>query len=45
MDRSSLIVILVPIMIPIALVTSIALPFLAASRSGRSHAGGAAGMC
>ena len=38
MDRSSLIVVVIPIVIPIALVTGIALPFVAASRSGRSHA-------
>ena len=40
MDTSSLIVAVMPIMIPIALFTGIALPFIAASRSGRSHAGG-----
>jgi len=38
MDRSSLIVIVIPIVIPIALLTGMALPFVAASRSGRSHA-------
>ena len=38
MDESSLIFIIVPIVIPIALFTGIALPFIAASRSGRSHA-------
>ena len=40
MDESSLIFIIVPIAIPIALFTGIALPFIAASRSGRSHARG-----
>ena len=42
MDRSSLIVIVIvlPIIILIALFTGIALPLIAASRSGRSHAGG-----
>jgi hypothetical protein len=40
MDRSSLIVILTPIVALIALFTGIALPFIAASRSGRRHAGG-----
>ena len=39
MDRSSLIVVM-PVMILIPLFTGIALPFIAASRSGRSHAGG-----
>jgi hypothetical protein len=39
MDRSSAIVAVIPIMIPIALVTVVALPFIAASRSGRSRAG------
>ncbi len=39
-DESSLIFIIVPIAIPIALFTSIALPFIVASRSGRSHARG-----
>ena len=38
MDGSSLIFIMVPIAIPIALFTGIALPFIAASRSGHSHA-------
>jgi hypothetical protein len=38
MDRSSLIVVVIPIVIPIALFTGMALPFVAASRSGRSHA-------
>ncbi len=38
MDESSLIFIIVPIVIPIALFTGIALPFIAARRSGRSHA-------
>ena len=38
MDESSLIFIIVPIVIPIALFTGIALPFIAASRSGRGHA-------
>ena len=38
MDRSSLIVVVMPIMTLIALFTGIALPFVAASRSGRSHA-------
>jgi hypothetical protein len=40
MEGSSLIFIIVPITIPIALFTGIALPFIAASRSGRSHARG-----
>jgi len=40
MDESSLIFIIVPIAIPIALFTGIALPFIAGSRSGRSRAGG-----
>jgi hypothetical protein len=40
MDRPSLIFIVMPIVIPIALFTGIALPFIAASRSGRSHARG-----
>ena len=40
MDGSSLIFIIVPIAIPIALFTGVALPFIAASRSGRSHARG-----
>ena len=43
MDRPSLIVAATPIMTLIALFTGITLPFIAASRSGRSHAGGAAG--
>jgi hypothetical protein len=38
MGRSSLIVVVMPVMIPIALFTCIALPFIAASRSGCSHA-------
>jgi hypothetical protein len=38
MDRSSLIVVLIPIVIPIALFTGMALPFVAASRTGRSRA-------
>jgi hypothetical protein len=38
MDRSSLIVVVIPIVIPIALFTATTLPFIAASRSGRSHA-------
>ena len=40
MDGSSLIVVVMPIMILIALFTGIALPFIAGCRSGRSHAGG-----
>ena len=40
MDRSSLIVVVMPITTLIALFTGMALPFVAASRSGRSHAGG-----
>jgi hypothetical protein len=40
MDRSSLIVAVMPITALIALFTGIALPFIAGSRSGRSHAGG-----
>ena len=40
MEGSSLIFIIVPIAIPFALFTGIALPFIAASRSGRSHARG-----
>jgi hypothetical protein len=40
MDKSSLIFIIVPIAIPIALFTGIARTFIAASRSGRSHARG-----
>ena len=40
MDRSSLIVAVMPITTLIALFTGIALPFIAASRSGRSHPGG-----
>jgi hypothetical protein len=40
MDRSSLIVVVIPIVIPIALFTGMALSFVAASHSGRSHAGG-----
>ena len=39
MDRSSLIVVM-PVTTLIALFTGIVLPFIAASRSGRSHAGG-----
>ena len=39
MDRSSLIVIVMPIMILVVLLTGIALPFSAGSRSERSHAG------
>jgi hypothetical protein len=38
MDGSSLIVVNMPILILIALFTGIALPFIAASRSGRGHA-------
>jgi hypothetical protein len=40
MDGSSLIVMVMPITILIALFTGMALPFIAASRSGRNHAGG-----
>ena len=40
MDRPSLIVAATPMMTLIALFTGITLPFIAASRSGRSHAGG-----
>jgi hypothetical protein len=40
MDRSSLIVVVIPIVIPIALFTGMVLPIVAASRSGRSHVGG-----
>jgi NAD-dependent dihydropyrimidine dehydrogenase PreA subunit len=40
MDGSSSIVMVMPIMTLIALFTGIALPFIAASRSGRSHAAG-----
>ena len=40
MDESSLIVIVMPIVIPVALLTGIALPFIAGSRSGRSPAEG-----
>jgi hypothetical protein len=40
MDRPSLIAAVTPIMTLIALFTGITLPFIAASRSGRSHAGG-----
>ena len=40
MDASSLIVVVMPIMILIALFTGLALPFIAGCRSGRSHAGG-----
>ena len=40
MDRPSLIFIVMPIVILIALFTGMALPFIAASRSGRSHARG-----
>ena len=39
MDRSSLIVAVMPITTLIALFTGITLPFIAGSRSGRSHAG------
>jgi hypothetical protein len=39
MDRSSLIVVLMPITTLIVLFTGITLPFIAGSRSGRSHAG------
>jgi hypothetical protein len=42
MDRPSLIAAVMPITTLIALFTAIALPFMAASRSGRSHAGGRA---
>ena len=38
MDRSSLIVIVMPITTMIALFTGIAVPFVAASRSRRGHA-------
>lgn len=38
MDRSSLIVIVMPITALIALCTGITLPFIAGSRSGRNHA-------
>lgn len=38
MDRSSLIVVVILIVIPIVLFTGMARPFVAASRSGRSHA-------
>ena len=37
MDESSLIFIMVPTAIPIALVTGIALPLIAGRRSGHSH--------
>ena len=40
MDRSSLIVVVMPIMTLIALFTGIALPFIAASRSGAATRGG-----
>jgi len=40
MDTSSLIVVVTPITTLIALLTGIALPFIAGSRSGRRHAGG-----
>jgi hypothetical protein len=40
MDTSSLVAAVTPIIIPIALFTGVALPFIAGSRSGRSHAGG-----
>ena len=40
MDRPSLIFIVMPVVILIALFTGVALPFIAASRPGRSHAGG-----
>ena len=40
MDTSSLIVVVTPITTLIALVTSITLPFIAASRPERSHAKG-----
>jgi hypothetical protein len=43
MDTSSLIVAVMPITTLIALFTGIALPFIAGSRFGPSHAGGAAG--
>ncbi|HEV2257178.1 MAG TPA: hypothetical protein VGS06_28940 [Streptosporangiaceae bacterium] len=39
MDRPSLIAVVIPLMIPIALFTGLALPFIAARRSGRRHAG------
>ena len=39
MDRSSLIAAVMPITTLIALFTGITLPFIAGSRSGRSHAG------
>ena len=39
MDGSSLIIAVMPITTLIALFAGIALPFIAASRSGRSHAG------
>ena len=42
MDTSSLIIILTPTMTLITLLTGIALPFIAGSRSGRSHAAPAA---
>ena len=37
MDTASSIVIVIPVMTLIALFTGIALPFIAASRSGRTH--------
>ena len=40
MDTASSIVIVIPVMTPIALFTGIALPFIAASRSGRGHPAG-----
>ena len=40
MDRPSLIFIVMPVVILIALLTGIAMPFIAASRPGRSHARG-----
>ena len=40
MDRSSLIVAVMPLTTLIALFTGTALPFIAGSRPGRSHAGG-----
>ena len=40
MDRPSLIFVVMPVVILIALLTGITLPFIAASRSGRSHARG-----
>ena len=40
MDSPSLIFIVMPVVILIALFTGMALPFIAASRPGRSHARG-----